>query len=156
MKLQIITVGKKDDPKYADAIADFTDRTSHYFDIEWKIISSAKDVTAPTEKQKLDEGERMLKTISQDDFVILLDEKGNNISTPVFAELLQKHLNRSTKNLTFIIGGAYGVSQEVLKRANFTWSLSKLVFPHGLARLILIEQIYRAGTILKAEKYHHQ
>ena len=156
MKIQIITIGKKDEPKYVDAISDFTTRARHYLDTEWKIVSGAKDVTAPTEKQKQEEGEKILKILSDDDFVILLDEKGNNISTPVFAELLQKHLNRSTKNLTFIIGGAYGVSQEVLKRANFTWSLSKLVFPHGLARLILIEQIYRAGTILKAEKYHHQ
>lgn len=156
MKLSILTIGKKDDPLYATAVADFTARTQHYFHTAWKILPSAKNVNAPVETQKKEEGETILKNIKADDFVILLDERGNTISSVVFAELLQKHLSRSTKQVVFVIGGAFGVSDEVWKRANFTLSLGKMVFPHGIVRLLLIEQIYRAGTILRGEKYHHQ
>jgi 23S rRNA (pseudouridine1915-N3)-methyltransferase len=156
MKLGLITIGKKDEQKYAAAIVDFTSRTQHYFDTTWKILASAKNTSAPVETQKKEEGETILKNIKDEDFVILLDERGNTISSNVFAELLQKHLSRSTKQIVFVIGGAYGVSDEVWKRANFTLSLGKMVFPHGIVRLLLIEQIYRAGTILRGEKYHHQ
>ncbi len=156
MKLTILTIGKKDDSLYAAGVADFTARTQHYFDTSWKILSSAKNTTAPTETQKKEEGQALLKNINSDDFVILLDERGNTISSVIFAELLQKHLSRSTKRIVFIIGGAFGVSDEVWKRTNFTLSFGKMVFPHQIMRLLLIEQIYRAGTIIKGEKYHHQ
>ena len=156
MKILILTVGKKDEGKYKEAIMDFTLRTQHYFDIQWMLIKGASQPHAPTENQKKEEAENILKNILTDDFVILLDENGNSISSPVFSDLLQKHLNKSTKRIIFVIGGAYGVSNEILVRANFTLSFSKMVFPHGIARLVLIEQIYRAGTILRGEKYHHQ
>jgi 23S rRNA (pseudouridine1915-N3)-methyltransferase len=155
MKLTIITIGKKDEPEYADAIADFTRRAGHYFDIEWKILPSAKETSAPIEKQKQEEGEKILSKIQPADFVILLDERGNSISSITFADMLSKHIDKGTKHIVCIIGGAFGVSEVVLKRANFTLSLSKLVFPHQLVRLLCIEQIYRAGTIIKGEKYHH-
>jgi 23S rRNA (pseudouridine1915-N3)-methyltransferase len=156
MKLVMLTIGKKDEVKYAAAVAEFSQRTQHYFDISWKIIPSAKNTNAPTETQKKEEGQALLKNINSDDFVILLDERGNTISSVIFAELLQKHLSRSTKRIVFIIGGAFGVSDEVWKRTNFTLSFGKMVFPHQIMRLLLIEQIYRAGTIIKGEKYHHQ
>ena len=156
MKLTILTIGKKDDPLYASAVADFTARTQHYFDTSWKVLPNAKNTSAPVETQKKEEGETILKNIRDEDFVILLDERGNTISSNVFAELLQKHLSRSTKHIVFVIGGAFGVSDEVWKRANLSLALGKMVFPHGIVRLLLIEQIYRAGTILRGEKYHHQ
>ena len=89
------------------------------------------------------------------DKLILLDERGKNLYSPDLATLLQQYADQSTKNLVFLIGGAYGVSDAVKKRADFYWSLSNLVFPHMLVRLILAEQLYRACTIMRNEKYHH-
>ena len=156
MKLTIITIGKKDEEKYAAAIADFNARATHYFDISWEILSACKNTALPTDLQKKEEGVRILKKINKEDYVILVDERGNSISTPTLADLFQKHIDVGTKSMILIIGGAFGCSDEVFKRADFTLSLSKLVFPHQLVRLILIEQIYRAGTIIRGEKYHHQ
>ena len=85
----------------------------------------------------------------------MLDERGKNLQSEELAKVLQKRNNDSTKQVIFLIGGAFGVSDEVIKRANFKWSLSNLVFPHQLVRLILAEQVYRACTINKNEKYHH-
>ena len=93
--------------------------------------------------------------LQKDDWLILLDERGKQFSSEVLANILQQRANESVKNLIFLIGGAYGVSDDVMKRANLKWSLSQLVFPHQLVRLILAEQIYRACSILRNEKYHH-
>jgi 23S rRNA (pseudouridine1915-N3)-methyltransferase len=94
--------------------------------------------------------------LQEDDYLISLDERGKNVSSEDISILLQQRANDRTKKLVFLIGGAYGVDDIVSRRANFTWSLSKLVFPHMLVRLILAEQVYRACTILRNEKYHHQ
>jgi 23S rRNA (pseudouridine1915-N3)-methyltransferase len=96
-----------------------------------------------------------LKALDERDSVVLLDEKGKELDSPGLASLLEKRLNESTQRLVFIIGGAYGVSEPVRTRANASVALSKLTFPHILVRLILAEQVYRAFTILKGEKYHH-
>jgi 23S rRNA (pseudouridine1915-N3)-methyltransferase len=88
--------------------------------------------------------------------LILLDEKGKMLSSPGLANLMQQKANQSAQRIVFLIGGAYGVDDEIKKRANFTWSLSELVFPHMLVRLILAEQVYRACSILANEKYHHE
>ena len=87
---------------------------------------------------------------------ILLDEKGKNISSPQLANIIQQRANESCKQLVFLIGGAFGVDETIVQRANFTWSLSNLVFPHMLVRFMLAEQVYRACSILRNEKYHHQ
>ncbi|MFM9634934.1 23S rRNA (pseudouridine(1915)-N(3))-methyltransferase RlmH, partial [Streptomyces galilaeus] len=87
--------------------------------------------------------------------LLLLDERGKLLSSPELAQLLQQKANESTKRLLILIGGAFGVDETVNKRANYTISLSKLVFPHMLVRLIIAEQVYRACTILRNEKYHH-
>jgi 23S rRNA (pseudouridine1915-N3)-methyltransferase len=86
---------------------------------------------------------------------VLLDERGKELSSPKLAEFIQQRANESTRKLIFLIGGIYGVDEAIFKRANYTWSLSKLVFPHMLVRLMLAEQLYRACTIIKNEKYHH-
>ena len=99
--------------------------------------------------------EQQLEFLQPTDKLILLDERGKNLHSPELAKLLQQHADQSTKNLIFLIGGAYGVSDAVKKRADFCWSLSNLVFPHMLVRLILAEQLYRACTIMRNEKYHH-
>lgn len=147
MKLLIISVGKKHDPSLAEAVDDFTSRVNHYAPLEWKLVSPDKDA----EK----EGRAILKSLDDRDQVVLLDERGKEVDSPGLAGLIEKQLNASTHRLVFVIGGAYGVSDEVRKRAHTTIALSRLVFPHQLVRLILIEQIYRAFTILRGEKYHH-
>ena len=101
------------------------------------------------------ESENILRLLKTEDMLIVLDEKGNQISSEQLASFIQKKANESVKDITFLIGGAYGFNEGLKKRANLLWSLSPLVFPHQLVRLILAEQIYRACTIIKNEKYHH-
>jgi len=101
------------------------------------------------------EGETILEWLSKDDYLVALDERGKQFSSGGLAKFLQKKSNESVKQLIFLIGGAYGIDDAILKRAQFTWSLSELTFPHQLVRLMLAEQVYRACTILRNEKYHH-
>ncbi len=146
MKILIITVGRKNNPGLSEEIADFSGRLSHYADIEWKILP-------PSDVEK--EGEAIVGATNERDYVTLLDEKGKTIDSPGLATFIQKRLNEATHRLVFVIGGAYGVSQKVRDMARTTISLSALTFPHQIVRLILIEQIYRAFTIVRGEKYHH-
>jgi 23S rRNA (pseudouridine1915-N3)-methyltransferase len=104
---------------------------------------------------KKKEGETILEWLKKDDYLIVLDERGRSLTSPQLAEFIQTRANESVKTLVFLIGGIYGIDEAVLKRANMQWSLSKLVFPHQLVRLILAEQLSRACTILRNEKYHH-
>jgi 23S rRNA (pseudouridine1915-N3)-methyltransferase len=155
VKITILAIGKKHDPKLVSAIEDYTARLQHYCPTKWdlleaKISSSMK----PDEIKKL-ESELLLSRTKSDDKVILLDETGQQINSIQNSQALEKHLNKATKNLIFVIGGAYGVTDELKKRADFIWSLSPLVFPHQLVRLILIEQLYRGFTILSNAQYHH-
>ena len=101
------------------------------------------------------EGEAILKILDKDDFLVLLDEKGMGFSSAQLADFIQVRANKSTKHLIFLIGGAFGSDEAIIKRANHIWSLSALTFPHQLVRLVLAEQVYRACTILRNEKYHH-
>jgi 23S rRNA (pseudouridine1915-N3)-methyltransferase len=134
----------------------FTKRISHYFMVEWKIIPMPKNAGLLSEAElKTKEGESILNLLKKEDYVLLLDERGKQFSSEGLAAFIQQRANESIKNLIILIGGAYGVSNEVTQRANQIWSLSQLVFPHQLVRLILAEQIYRACTIMRNEKYHH-
>lgn len=134
----------------------FTKRLSNYFSVEWQIIPMPKNAGMLSEMDlKKKEGEMILNFLKPEDFLIVLDERGKMLSSQKLAEFIQQRANESVKNLVFLIGGAYGISEEVMKRAHFKWSLSSLVFPHQLVRLILAEQVYRAATILRNEKYHH-
>lgn len=156
MKINFWSVGKSHEAYVKSGIEIFTKRISHYFTVEWKIISSSKrNSNILTKELKYAEAEIILKLLQPDDVLILLDEKGKEISSEGLAELIIQKTNESKKNLIFLIGGAYGVDEKVLKRSDFTWSLSQLIFPHQLVRLILVEQIYRACTIIRNEKYHH-
>lgn len=155
MKVAILAIGKKHDPKLQAAIEDYTKRLQYYTPVSWGLVE-AKITSSMSENQiKSAESQVLLYQISDTDTVVLLDETGTQLNSPVFAEKLQNYMNQSVKNLVFIIGGAYGVTDEVKNRAAFIWSLSPLVFPHQLVRLILIEQLYRARTIIAGEKYHH-
>mgnify|MGYP000924537964 CR=1 FL=1 len=147
MDIRILAVGKSKDYLGQDIVSEFTSRLVHYTDIDWTFIPNI-DVDA--------EGEKMLKLIPTDAFVVMLDDKGRQLTSLELADFLQKKQNESLRNMVFVIGGAYGFSDTVKKRANYALSLSKLTFPHEFVRAILSEALYRAFTITKGEKYHHE
>jgi len=147
MKLLIISPGKQHDSMVADAIKEYQKRLSVRLPIEWAF---------PSVGTKEEEGIATLKQIKDGDFVLLLDERGRSYSSTDLAKLVDTRLQDGTKRLVCIIGGAFGVSEEVKKRADATASLSAMVFPHMLVRLILAEQLYRAVTIIDGGKYHHE
>lgn len=147
MKLVIISVGKEKDEISDDIIRHFEIRLLRYLPLEWLYI--VHDVT----KEK--EGDKILSLLKKEDYVVLLDEKGRDMKSEALAELIENRMVDSVRRMVFIIGGAYGASLSVTERANYIWKLSSLVFPHMLVRVILVEQLYRAFTIIKGEKYHH-
>lgn len=156
MKLQFWAVGREHEKYVEVGISDFTKRISNYFQVSWKIIPSPKNAGLLTEADlKKKEAETVLKSLADSDHLVLLDERGKPYTSVQVADHLQQKANDSTKQIIFLIGGAYGVDRSVADRANFTLSLSNLTFPHQLVRLILAEQVYRACTILRNEKYHH-
>lgn len=155
MKITILAIGKKHDPKLATAIDEYVGRLAHYADLSWKLIEAKISSSMNPDHIKKLESDLLLNQLAQSDKVILLDESGNQLSSIELSDKLQKYMNHGDKNIVFVIGGAYGVGEDIIKRSDFIWSLSKLVFPHQLVRLILIEQLYRAHTILAGEKYHH-
>lgn len=156
MKLILKAIGKPHEPFVKDGVDLFTKRIGNYYPVEWSIIPMPKNAGSLDEKAlKRKEGEMILQSLQKDDYVVLLDERGKQLASEGFARFIQARANESTKNLVFIIGGAYGVSEEVMQRAQYKWSLSQLVFPHQLVRLIIAEQVYRACSIIKNEKYHH-
>lgn len=148
MKIVIISIGKEKEELSKNLIRHFEVRILRYTPIEWIFIPH--DVT----KEK--EGEKILTHLKKEDYVVLLDEKGRDMKSEALAELVENRMVDSVRRMIFIIGGAYGVSGTVHERVNYTWKLSSLVFPHMLVRVILVEQLYRALTIIKGEKYHHE
>lgn len=147
MKILLAAVGKAHDPGIRDAIQNFTARIGHVFSLEWALVPSN---TVETESEKI------IRLIKPEDRVILLDERGKEWSSPELAHYIEGHMNQGTKRLVFIIGGAYGVNDALRKKATSLWSLSRLVFPHQIVRLILVEQLYRAISILRGSSYHHE
>lgn len=156
MKIQLWSIGKIHEAYVKIGVEDFTRRIEKYFPVEWVIIPTPKNAGMLSEVDlKKKEGETLMNWLQPDDYLVLLDERGKQFSSEQLAAFLQTRANESTKKLILLIGGAYGVDEKIFKRANLTWSLSKLVFPHQLVRLILAEQLYRACSILRNEKYHH-
>ena len=156
MKFQFWAIGKAHEPYVKEGVELFTKRISHYYTVEWNIIPTSKNTAMLSEMDlKKKEGEAILNFLQKEDYLVLLDERGKQIKSEELANFIQQRANDGIKKIVFLIGGAFGVSDEVAKRANYKWSLSPLVFPHQLVRLILAEQVYRACTINKNEKYHH-
>lgn len=147
MKLLILSVGKEKDGVVDEAISHFQLRLLRYVPVELSVIPHAS-------KEK--EAEKILGILKKEDYVVLLDERGTDIKSEMVAQLIENRMVDATKRMVFIIGGAYGVAPEIHKRANYTWKLSTLVFPHMLVRVMVLEQLYRAMTILQGEKYHHE
>jgi 23S rRNA (pseudouridine1915-N3)-methyltransferase len=157
MKLSLWTIGKQHDSYVKEGVELFTKRLSNYFPVEWTIIPVPKNAGSLSETElKKREGETVLNMIKTDDYLVALDERGKHLSSEGVSQFIQQRATESTKNLIFLIGGAYGIDAAVMQKAGMKWSLSQLTFPHQLVRLLLAEQLYRACTILRNEKYHHK
>ena len=157
MKIKILAVGKTDDKNLDILIEKYLKRLKHYLSVTLDILPDVKNAQNLSEKeQKRREGEVILKMIDNSDQVILLDEKGKEFRSIEFSKFLQKKMNAGTRNLVLVIGGPYGFSDAVYQRANGKLSLSKMTMSHQMIRLFLVEQVYRAFTILRNEPYHHE
>lgn len=157
MKITLILNGKTEDEYLQKGITVFEQRLKHYLPFESIVIPALKNTKAlSVEQQKQKEGELVLKALQPSDRLILLDENGKEYSSLQFSAFLQQQMNSGIKNLVLVVGGPYGFSEELYKRANGKIALSKMTFSHQMVRLFLVEQVYRAMTILKNEPYHHQ
>jgi len=156
MKTELIYVGKQTDRSVAALIQDYAQRINHYMPfglVEVPDLKNARHLSEDEQCQR--EGMGILQRVEAADVVVLLDERGKEMRSMEFAQWLQKRLAGGRK-LSFVIGGAYGFSPDVYARANDKVSISKMTFTHQMVRLIFVEQLYRACTILKGEKYHHE
>jgi len=157
MTIKLIAIGKTDNKNLIALIEEYSKRLSFYIKFEFEIIPDIKNAKNLSEnQQKEKEGEFILQKIGNQDDVILLDENGKQFTSINFADFLQKKMNSGIKNLVFVIGGLYGFSEAIYKRATGKISLSTMTFSHQMIRLFFIEQLYRGFTILKNEPYHHQ
>ncbi len=154
MKIKCIAIGKTKSQDFLSLIKSYISKIKHYISFEFIIINEIKSIKNKS-IQKNKEAEAILKNIKADSHIILLDENGKELSSVFFSKFIQHHLNSSKKEIIFIIGGAYGFSDKLLKRANEKISLSKMTFSHQMVRIIFLEQLYRSFTILKNEPYHN-
>ncbi len=157
MKITLLTIGKTEDAYIKTGIEKYAKRLKHYIKTELVDLPELKNTKALTfEQQKTKEAELILKKISSTDHIVLLDEKGTELSSAQFAGYIDKKAVGSVHNLVFVIGGPYGFDTVVYERANDKISLSRMTFSHQMVRLFFIEQLYRAFTIIKGEPYHHE
>ena len=157
MKITLLTVGKTDKDWVKQGIDIYVSRLKHYIPFTINEIPELKNVSALSKDQiKAREGELILKNVKPTDDVILMDEHGKEYTSVDFASILQRKISLEGKDMVFVIGGAYGFSEEVYKRANSKISLSKMTFSHQMVRAIFTEQLYRAFTIMRGEPYHHE
>ena len=157
MTIKLIAIGKTDNKQLISFIEEYIKRLGHYINFKLDIIPDVKNTKNLSEaQQKQKEGELILGKLNNTDSLILLDENGKQFDSVSFSSYLQKHMNSGVKQLVFVIGGPYGFSEEVYKKANGKISLSKMTFSHQMIRLFFIEQLYRGFTILKNEPYHHR
>ena len=156
MKTILLLVGKTQNKNFQAGISDYSERITHYMPFEIKVIPELKNTrNLNEEQQKVREGELILKELQPADTVVLMDEHGKELRSIELARWLQGKQNIS-RRLVFVIGGPYGFSPDVYSRANEQLSLSKMTFSHQMVRLIMVEQLYRACTIIKGEPYHHE
>jgi len=157
MRIDLILIGKSDQKYLQEGIDIYLKRLKHYCTFEIKVIPDLKATKNMSEdQQKEKEGELILNHVKDADFVALLDERGESLSSVDFSQLIEKRQVAGTRKLSFVIGGPYGFSKEVYDRASYKLSLSAMTFSHQMVRLIFIEQLYRAYTIINGEPYHHK
>ncbi len=157
MKITLVVIGKTDASYLAEAIDTYRNRLSHYVPFDMEVIPDIKNTKHLAEaQQKEREGELILKALLPGDHVVLLDEKGQAFTSLQFAAYVEKKMYTVPKRLVFVIGGPYGFSGAVYGVASEKIALSKMTFSHQMVRLIFVEQLYRAMTILNGEPYHHE
>jgi 23S rRNA (pseudouridine1915-N3)-methyltransferase len=156
MKIRLIWIGKSKEKNYANLTNEFANRLSHYCKYEIIELKDSKKRYNSIEEQKDEEAHTFLQVLSPNDYVILLDENGKSYTSEDFSTYLQHHLNHTSQDICLLIGGAFGFGSAILKRADAKIALSKMTFTHDMARVILLEQLYRAFTILRGEKYHNK
>ena len=157
MRIILLQIDKTQDSYLVEGIEIYTKRLKNYTQLELVTINVPKTVRQRTfNEQKTEEAKLIFNHISADDHVVLLDDKGKEFSSIEFSNYIAQKQNASTKRLIFIIGGPFGFDEQVYKRADFKLSFSKMTFSHQMIRLFFVEQLYRAYSILKGEKYHHE
>ncbi len=157
MKIELMAIGRTTNRELAQLIEHYADRVGHYVPFKFTALPDVKNTRSQSEaQQKTAEGQLFLRAIEPSDWVVLLDEHGKELTSVEMSRYVQRKMQSVPKRLLFLIGGPYGFSDEVRRRANEALSLSKMTFPHELIRLIFIEQLYRAFTILHGEPYHHE
>lgn len=157
MQIILLQIDKTQDRYIAEGIEVYAKRLKNYVNFAIHTINVPKTVRQRSfNEQKNEEGKLLLHFLSGDDILVLLDEKGKEYSSMEFSNFISQKQNASTKRLIFLIGGPFGFSTQIYERANAKVSLSKMTFSHQMVRLFFTEQLYRAYTILKGEKYHHE
>ena len=157
MKTTLLVVGRTVKSHYITAINDYIQRTKRFISFDMEVIPELKNTKSlSTDQQKEKEGELICKTLQPGDFIVLLDEHGKEMRSLEFADYMKHKMNTVNKRLVFIIGGPYGFSQKVYDAAHEKISMSKMTFSHQMIRLIFVEQIYCAMTILNGGPYHHE
>jgi 23S rRNA (pseudouridine1915-N3)-methyltransferase len=157
MEIKLIGIGKTDKTELDQLIKSYQNRLMHYVRFSFEIIPDLKNSKNLSKRlQKEEEGKLILSKISNSDRLILLDENGQEMNSVGFSDFLQKQMNSGLKRLVLVIGGPYGFSEGVYKKASSKLALSKMTFSHQMVRLFIIEQLYRSFTILKNEPYHHR
>lgn len=156
MKISLFVVGKTNHNYLSPGIDDYTKRINHYIPFNIQYIADAKNTKNLSQaQQKQAEGQNLLNAFDKSDYVVLLDERGKEFTSKDFSSFIEKKMQTVAKRLVFVVGGPYGFSEDIYKRANEKISLSKMTFPHDLIRLIFTEQLYRSFTIMNNEPYHH-
>lgn len=156
MKITFLSVGKNSDCKIEELIERYTGRLEHYVRFECRYINDIKGAKSMTpDRQKEAEGASILSAVTPSDYVVLLDERGKDPTSRGFAEMLERHLVTSTRDMVFVVGGPFGFSKAVYERANELMALSRMTLTHEMVRLFFVEQVYRAFTIIRGESYHH-
>lgn len=157
MKIVLLQIDKTQDAYISEGAEIYVKRLQHYTAFDYRTIQVPKQVRQRSfAEQKAEEAKLILAEIAAEDQLILLDEKGKEMSSVEFSKYIQQKQNAAHKRLYFLIGGPFGFDESVYKRANGKISLSKMTFSHQMVRLFFVEQLYRAFTILKGEKYHHE
>lgn len=157
MKVVLVLVGKTVGKHFPELIEEYTGRVKHYIGFDIVTIPELRNTKSlPVEQQKQQEGELILKQLQPGDHVVLLDERGKEFRSVEFSNWMSKKMNTVNKRLVFVVGGPYGFSKDVYDKCNEKLSLSKMTFSHQMIRVIFVEQLYRAMTIMKGEPYHHE
>jgi 23S rRNA (pseudouridine1915-N3)-methyltransferase len=157
MKIALLQTGKTTDKNIEELVDLYSKRIKKYSVFEIITLPDVKNTrNMPVQEQKIKEAAKILQSVNDDDYIILLDEKGKELRTTEFSEALEKMFFMPKKRIMFVIGGPWGFSQAVYDRADYRLSLSKMTYPHQLVRLLFLEQLYRVFTIIKGEPYHHE